>query len=81
MKPDSLLQPVQAPVVVRCTQSDRTNSPSIIIWRRRMDETPISVAAVLRFELNGTAGAAIASIRRRDRRRIGRGMIRGVGMN
>lgn len=46
-----------------------------------MDETPVSVAVVPRFELNGTAGMAIASIRRRDRRRLGSGMISGVGVN
>lgn len=46
-----------------------------------MDEKPVSVAAVPRFELNGTAGAAIASGRLRDRRRPGSGMMSGVGVN
>jgi len=56
------------------------NSPSIMSWRRRMDETPVSVAAVPRFELNGTAGVAIAPVRGRGRR-PGSGMMSGVGVN
>ena len=46
-----------------------------------MDETPISVAAVPKFELKGTAGVAIAPVRRRDRRRPSSGMMSGVGVN
>lgn len=46
-----------------------------------MDEAPVSVAAVPRLELNGTAGVAIAPVRRRGRRRPGGGVMSGVGVN
>ena len=44
-----------------------------------MNEAPANVAAVPRFELNGTA-VAIACVRGR-RRRLGTGIRRGIGMN
>ena len=44
-----------------------------------MDDAPVNVAAVPKFELNGIA-VAIACLRGR-RRRLGTGIRRGIGMN